>query len=591
MGNAESCESCCSSDLAQLKRDADWNGRRPERYPAAVTDLFETPAHSPRDPRFQLADFLESGDDRGPAGCLRQRNLHVNENRTHWFAVFRPTSVDAIQKMMNGDGTGKGLNIKGKSAKTGRLSGFVPVLQISQNEHKKQLCTSPKSARVRIYMASEESCHSLQLRMQKVLDEMVRLAAAAQALLEAHKAGSIDLSEEQMEEAYTQLGLEVEDPTINLLQQYEPEANGLEIPERLFREVYVQRADISRSADWQTGRPSEPAFMDMNLHTLRDSNAQPRAVIWQQDMEDCLNPSSLLMAYEEEKGPMNFQPLPQEQVEIMKWSLGQILEVLERPGSSGWMSRWLEILKRESDKGFHPEMPRFGFGDPTSYEIVGEFVTAMGLLGAVRHGAECFNFYFPQDLDDEFLVISGTFGAEPWRYMKEPELREFLMDSISQGYSFPLNPKWIICDAGWRDVFQQLRAGEGSQKHLASWFPPDSGLMDTIDELCQKFPEGFTKPTGVLEMDIDLAEFQLKRYETLQRAKRKLRACLRWRKINEEKVEKQGEKKAVKDVEEQLTRIEEGEAEDVAELPAAQKIEEPKKPSKRKKSCLGCCSK
>eukprot|EP00913_Durusdinium_trenchii_P020121 g18909.t1 len=115
--------------------------------------------------------------------------------------------------------------------------------------------------------------------------------------------------------------------------------------------------------------------------------------------------------------------------------------------------------------------------------------------------------------------------------------------------------------------------------------------MDTIDELCQKFPEGFTKPTGVLEMDIDLAEFQLKRYETLQRAKRKLRACLRWRKINEEKVEKQGEKKAVKDVEEQLTRIEEGEAEDVAELPAAQKIEEPKKPSKRKKSCLGCCSK
>eukprot|EP00913_Durusdinium_trenchii_P020120 g18908.t1 len=454
MGNAESCESCCSSDLAQLKRDADWNGRRPERYPAAVTDLFETPAHSPRDPRFQLADFLESGDDRGPAGCLRQRNLHVNENRTHWFAVFRPTSVDAIQKMMNGDGTGKVLNIKGKSAKTGRLSGFVPVLQISQNEHKKQLCTSPKSARVRIYMASEESCHSLQLRMQKVLDEMVRLAAAAQALLEAHKAGSIDLSEEQMEEAYTQLGLEVEDPTINLLQQYEPEANGIDrrcesnsgmgngririwktsvraavsygveaqgiAPQRL----RVLRTQLARHGGLQKGGGCDIVFdQQSKLQDPRDAAIERQMRAMHQLVQawpDCLNPSSLLMAYEEEKvkpvvsdfdafmlgckGPMNFQPLPQEQ----------------------------EILKRESDKGFHPEMPRFGFGDPTSYEIVGEFVTAMGLLGAVRHGAECFNFYFPQDLDDEFLVISGTFGAEPWRRRAEfAACRQF--ESVLEG--------------------------------------------------------------------------------------------------------------------------------------------------------------
>jgi hypothetical protein len=26
--------------------------------------------------------------------------------------------------------------------------------------------------------------------------------------------------------------------------------------------------------------------------------------------------------------------------------------------------------------------------------------------GVVRHGAECFNYYFPQEIDDEFLVIS-----------------------------------------------------------------------------------------------------------------------------------------------------------------------------------------
>lgn len=39
------------------------------------------------------------------------------------FTVWRPTSFDAIKKMMVGEGVGKGLEIKGKSAKCGLLSG------------------------------------------------------------------------------------------------------------------------------------------------------------------------------------------------------------------------------------------------------------------------------------------------------------------------------------------------------------------------------------------------------------------------------------------------------------------------------------
>ena len=43
-----------------------------------------------------------------------------------------------------------------------------------------------------------------------------------------------------------------------------------------------------------------------------------------------------------------------------------------------------------------------------------------------------FNFYFPQDLDDEFLVISGTFGAEPWRRRAEfAACRQF--ESVLEG--------------------------------------------------------------------------------------------------------------------------------------------------------------
>ena len=33
--------------------------------------------------------------------------------------------------------------------------------------------------------------------------------------------------------------------------------------------------------------------------------------------------------------------------------------------------------------------------------------------GAVRHGAECFNFYFPQELDPDFLIVWDGFANEP----------------------------------------------------------------------------------------------------------------------------------------------------------------------------------
>ena len=57
------------------------------------------------------------------------------------------------------------------------------------------------------------------------------------------------------------------------------------------------------------------------------------------------------------------------------------------------MARWLNVLKEESQKGFHPALPKYGSGDPTSYGLIGSIVGAMSMCGAVRHGAEYFNFY------------------------------------------------------------------------------------------------------------------------------------------------------------------------------------------------------
>ncbi|CAE7798201.1 PKAR, partial [Symbiodinium sp. KB8] len=43
-------------------------------------------------------------------------------------------------------------------------------------------------------------------------------------------------------------------------------------------------------------------------------------------------------------------------------------------------------------------------------------IEATKFSGAVRHGAECFNFYFPQELDSEYLIIWDGFDGKPWAY-------------------------------------------------------------------------------------------------------------------------------------------------------------------------------
>ena len=60
-------------------------------------------------------------------------------------------------------------------------------------------------------------------------------------------------------------------------------------------------------------------------------------------------------------------------------------------------------------------------------------------------GAECFNFWFPQELDTEFLVVWGGFlrygSAVPWRYVNQAGLKSFLYGRLEEGFAFPLNPK------------------------------------------------------------------------------------------------------------------------------------------------------
>lgn len=97
---------------------------------------------------------------------------------------------------------------------------------------------------------------------------------------------------------------------------------------------------------------------------------------------------------------------------------------------------------------------------------------------------------FPQELDEEYLVIWDGFSNPPWKSMSEDELRRWLRDRGSEGYSFPLNPVWPVRDQGWYEVLMSQRSSE-QVANLEKWFPPDSGVMAKIERMHTTFPNGF----------------------------------------------------------------------------------------------------
>jgi len=299
---------------------------------------------------------------------------------------------------------------------------------------------------------------------------------------------------------------------IHLVDDYVPNVFGLDLPEMVLREAYITRPDLTPLAGWETGRKSEPAFMNMNLHALREPN-DLCVVLYQWDVDNPMNPHGLLIAYAEEhvkpvvsdfdtftvgSRRQVYERLTSEQCDLANWALQHTLEILRQPSIASWNSCWLQVLKQSSQEGFHPKMPKYGFGDETSYQLIESAVEWTKATGAVRHGAESFNFYFPQELDEEFLIVWDEFPDKPWAYKTEEQLREFLLERIDDGYCFPLNPVWPVRDAGWYQIFDALDKSPGAQHAMEAWYPPDSGISQRIRDIHAEFPLPFHsngKPT------------------------------------------------------------------------------------------------
>ena len=221
-----------------------------------------------RDPRHQILEYFKPGDGRGPLGYLHDHHVAAQGPPSSFFSVWRPTSLKAIKMMMHGSATGKGLNIKGKSAKGGVLSGFVPFLQISTEAHKRAVPLAPRSARVRVYFKTAAARDEVVAQLQPICGAMVEAARQANATLAAEAAGRVPrMSDAEREGVFKRANdnaMEFNFSPMEALDAFAPDAYGVELPERLLWEGYVARADIREAPGWETGRPSMVAFMEAN---------------------------------------------------------------------------------------------------------------------------------------------------------------------------------------------------------------------------------------------------------------------------------------------------------------------------------------
>ena len=528
--------------------------QRKDRWLRSLRDL---------DPRYQILTYYEEvARQAGPLEdplAPQPPSLLRGFMKGAAFTVWRFTSADAIRKMIRGEVTGKGLDVKGKSAKTGKLSGLVPYLQIHENADKKKVLRPPADASIRIYFKSsrlrDKACKILNSTM---LDMHTRSKDA-----EARLSKDDYLDDEERESDLKLLSLKVNNPSILILDE---NGFGLEVPERVFFDVFITNQNISRCGyNYETGRPSEPAFQDMNAMCVRGKHYKgygPRAVIFQTSETRALLPQSLVIAYEENgtvtkvasdfdcftigtRGVTYDQPLPDNQVEKLKSLVDNIETVLEKPCAQNWTQRWLDILKKSSRNesagkaDIKSVMPEYGYGDPKSYEIMKGAVArfAHNKNGAVRHGAECFNYSFPQEIDEHFLVISDDLDQPvAWKYVKVDELQHIICTRIDEGFCCPLNPKWILADKGWKRVYDKMMAStsNGVQESLNTWYPPESGIRERIEAVHSKFPNGFESISvpqddgdqmeGMDAMNLSLDE--LRRYLVLRRVRMKIRVAM-----------------------------------------------------------------
>ena len=57
-----------------------------------------------------------------------------------------------------------------------------------------------------------------------------------------------------------------------------------------------------------------------------------------------------------------------------------------------------------------------------------------------------------------------------------------LREKVDDDFCFPINPKWILSDNGWKEIYDKmlLSTNANTQKSMETWYPKDSGIREMI---------------------------------------------------------------------------------------------------------------
>eukprot|EP00592_Proboscia_alata_P006518 CAMPEP_0194356026 /NCGR_PEP_ID=MMETSP0174-20130528/3836_1 /TAXON_ID=216777 /ORGANISM="Proboscia alata, Strain PI-D3" /LENGTH=965 /DNA_ID=CAMNT_0039125529 /DNA_START=599 /DNA_END=3496 /DNA_ORIENTATION=+ len=279
----------------------------------------------------------------------------------------------------------------------------------------------------------------------------------------------------------------------------------------LFQKGHAEKCVLVGS-EHDTGRPSTYSWQISNLKSLCNNNDDPkrRVVLWSQP-DPCnplgMCPYNLLMAYEENSRVVPvvsdfdcflvgtkripITALSKSQVEMMKMCVTRCEDILDRKETGSFGNQWDETGGK---------LPGIGWGDRKTKKLMSSAIEYLEQRdGCVRHAAECFNFVKPSDMDTEFLIIfeMGVKRKIRWQLTNENELVSFLSHQVNKGYTFPLNPKWVICDTLlWKPLYDKLMMSkepnvEESQK---VWYPKPVRAM--IKRIHKKHEFGFSSYHG-----------------------------------------------------------------------------------------------
>eukprot|EP00933_Yihiella_yeosuensis_P006845 TRINITY_DN111664_c0_g1_i1.p1 TRINITY_DN111664_c0_g1~~TRINITY_DN111664_c0_g1_i1.p1 ORF type:complete len:618 (+),score=43.53 TRINITY_DN111664_c0_g1_i1:152-1855(+) len=431
--------------------------------PSGGSDLVGIPvvpsswSNTPGDPRRILADYLSHR--------LRTKCENL-------ILIARESSEKSILLMATGMAVGKGANIKGKSSKGGissQVAGYVPFIQIVNDEDKARLSWKPRAGKLICCFFSN--------------------SASRDAVLARHGGESLDGFQGVHGAVY-----------------------GLVVTALQLQEAFLA-PPLTRDVQWNYGRESSPMFMDWNLESVASfgepSNPEvPPVCLVQGDSLNPFNARGLLMAHICQKqvrpvtsdidlwgyliqgGPHD--DLDEQNSKLAFWCLEQTEQIIASSSREDWDTQWMQMLQKGGKSAFAhlctEDMSPLGFGDDRLIEIIRGCVARTSETGAVRHSAECSNWYFPQPLDDHFLVICADVPSgwlQQWRYMTEDGLRTFVQDMATKGFAAAINPTIPVRYPAWRDIYSRT-ATEGRTE----------AILQRVQRLCDEFPFGFQAKPG-----------------------------------------------------------------------------------------------